>query len=137
MHPRPLHRWKSFWFGLLVLAFLGWAWARSYHQENRISFRASPVSTAWISSNRAGVVLLGWESNPLIPGGLHVSTYPNKLNANWSSGAVALKGGRGWQVIRIAHWFLILLFIVPWAGFLFWRVRRMRRVGETPTSVEN
>ena len=25
MHPRPLYRWKSFWFGVLFFAFLGWA----------------------------------------------------------------------------------------------------------------
>lgn len=25
MQPRPLHRWKSFWFGILSFVFLGWA----------------------------------------------------------------------------------------------------------------
>jgi len=37
MSPRPLHRWKSFWLGLLVLIFLGWAWLRSmsYHEGIR------------------------------------------------------------------------------------------------------
>ena len=29
MTPRPFYRWKSFWFGLLVLVFLGWVWADS------------------------------------------------------------------------------------------------------------
>jgi hypothetical protein len=28
MTPRPLHKWKSFWLGILVLGFLGWAWMR-------------------------------------------------------------------------------------------------------------
>ena len=26
MTPRPFYRWKSFWFGILVLGFIGWAW---------------------------------------------------------------------------------------------------------------
>ena len=28
MIPRPIHRWNSFWLGLLALSFLGWAWTR-------------------------------------------------------------------------------------------------------------
>jgi len=26
MKPRPFYRWKSFWLGLCVLVFSGWAW---------------------------------------------------------------------------------------------------------------
>lgn len=26
--------------------------------------------------------------------------------------------------VELAHWFLILLFLVPWLSFLFWRVRK-------------
>ena len=35
---RPLYRWKSFWFGVLVIAFLGWAsWhSTSHHARLRI-----------------------------------------------------------------------------------------------------
>jgi len=29
----------------------------------------------------------------------------------------------------IAHWFLMLLFLVPWIAFLFWRVHRLKRLG--------
>ena len=28
----------------------------------------------------------------------------------------------------VAHWFLILLFLVPWLAFLFWRVRKQRKL---------
>ena len=28
--PRPLYKWKSFWLGILVLGFLGWAWWDSF-----------------------------------------------------------------------------------------------------------
>jgi hypothetical protein len=25
MKPRPIYRWKSFWLGVVVVAFMGWA----------------------------------------------------------------------------------------------------------------
>ena len=30
--------------------------------------------------------------------------------------------------IAVAHWFLILLFLIPWLGWLFWHGRRMKRL---------
>jgi hypothetical protein len=30
--------------------------------------------------------------------------------------------------MELAHWFLILLFLVPWVGLLAWRVRKLRRL---------
>jgi flagellar biogenesis protein FliO len=32
---------------------------------------------------------------------------------------------------NIAHWFLILLFLIIWTGFLAWRWRRMKRRAES------
>ena len=29
---------------------------------------------------------------------------------------------------HVAHWFLMLLFLIPWASLLFWRDRRMKRL---------
>jgi hypothetical protein len=34
----------------------------------------------------------------------------------------------GWAMVEVAHWFLILLFLVPWLGFLFWRVRKQKKL---------
>jgi hypothetical protein len=139
MPPRPLHRWKSFWLGLLVLIFLGWAWVRSMHQTDDISYKPSSSSISWGASIQRGTVLLAWLDDPSVPDGLNVSSFSGWKTKIWFKKAIVLQGARtgGWQSMHIAHWFLILLFLVPWAGFLIWRVRRMRRVGENPTSVEN
>ncbi len=32
--------------------------------------------------------------------------------------------------MRLAHWFLVLLFLVPWSGWLAWRWRRMRKLAD-------
>jgi hypothetical protein len=141
MHPRPLHRWKSFWLGVFVLAFLGWAWVRSVHRIDDISYKASTSSTSWGACTGFGAVLLGWSHDPFAPDGLRFSSA--RTNPDWGSiwfpEAIQLDGGRteGWQNFSIAHWFLILLFLVPWAGSLFWRIRRMRRAGKMPPPVEN
>ena len=141
MSPRPFHRWKSFWLGLLVLIFLGWAWVRSTHHIDDISYKASSSSRTWVVSTGFGALLLGWADDPFAPDGPEVSSYAvdrTWVTNGWFPKPITLEGDRpeGWQSFSIAHWFLILLFLVPWAGFHFWRVRRMRRVGEMRPSVE-
>ena len=37
MKPRPFYRWKSFWLGLFVLVFFGWAWWDSYRIDSAIT----------------------------------------------------------------------------------------------------
>ena len=32
--------------------------------------------------------------------------------------------------IRVAHWFVALVFLLAWSGWLVWRWRRMRRLTE-------
>jgi hypothetical protein len=139
MHPRPLHRWKSFWLGLLVLIFLGWAWVRSMHQTDDISYKPSSSSISWGATIQRGTVFLAWVDDTSVPDGLNVSSFSGWKTNIWFKKAIVLQGARtdGWQSISIAYWFLILLFLVPWAGFLFWRIRRMRRAGEMPRSVES
>ena len=134
MHPRPLHRWKSFWLGLLVLVFLVWAWTRSTHRMDSFSYKGSTYSRTWAGSHGLGVLHVLWWQDPFEDKGLNLysTSAPGhlKLEQPWFPKAVTLSGGsqRGGDGINIAHWFLILLFLVPWTCFLFWRIRRMRRV---------
>jgi hypothetical protein len=32
------------------------------------------------------------------------------------------------QTASFAHWFLILLFLIPWTAFLLWRARRLKHL---------
>lgn len=141
MPPRPFHRWKSFWLGLLVLTFLGWAWVRSMHRIDDSTYKASTSSTSWGACTGFGTVLLGWVHDPFAPDGLRFSSSRANVErgSTWFPEAILLEGGsdEGWQNLSIAHWFLISLFLVLWAGFLVWRVRRMRRAGEMQRSVES
>lgn len=139
--PRSIYRWKSFWLGLLVLIFLGWAWLRSMHHIDDITHKASTSSISWGACAGFGAVLIGSSHDPFAPDGWRFGSYRTNPDwgGNWFPEAILLEGGtdEGWQNLSIAHWFLILLFLVPWAGFLFWRIRRMRRAGKLPPPVEN
>jgi hypothetical protein len=144
MHPRPLHRWKSFWLGLLVLNFLGWAWVRSMSHHEGIRWFHGDWG-AMVGQGSDGVAIYVGDRPSALSEGLYIWNGPDHKRA-------AKRFGRpfhfspwlGVQIhghpvlaskLLLAHWFLILLFLVPWAGFLFWRVRRMSRVGKAPTSV--
>ena len=133
MPPRPLYRWKSFWFGLLVIAFPGWAWVISMYQISSFMYKSPGNSNASYAGNDSGTLDMGlWRDSP-IPEGFHpfselYTSQPS--DRGWFPAAASLKksAGHGMQRLLIAHWFLILLFLLPWTAFLFWRSRRMKRL---------
>jgi hypothetical protein len=55
MQPRPIYHWKSFWLGLLVLSFIGWAWLDSKQSWTYMRCRQFVLSHAG-----AGVSLAVW-----------------------------------------------------------------------------
>ena len=50
MTPRPLIKWKSFWLGILVLGFLGWAWWDSYRIDTHVQFSGAEDVGAFVMS---------------------------------------------------------------------------------------
>ncbi|MEK7951699.1 hypothetical protein [Luteolibacter soli] len=73
--PRPIHRWKSFWAGILILTFLSWAWWDSTHFWTTISHRhyymshvGSGICIAdWAEESYSPSTLLFWEHRKLQP----------------------------------------------------------------------
>jgi hypothetical protein len=132
MTPRPIYRWKSFWLGILILGFLGWAWARSMSWESYLNW-GTETNGAWVFTSGTGEVLLGWLGHGLEPtfmlGLVHeqFEVYPPG-EASWFPRFAEVYSeppfSRG---IKVAHWFLMLVFLVTWLGWLFWRVRKHGR----------
>jgi hypothetical protein len=125
MRPRPLIRWKSFWLGILVLGFLGWARVRSMEREDHIAWGYSRGECISLEQ-AAGRLFLYRGYNPYSVLGLTYvpSTF---LHGESAHKPVALMYSPvGWRV-EAAHWFLMLLFLLPWLAFLAWRVRKQRR----------
>jgi hypothetical protein len=56
MTPREPCKWKSIWFGILVLGFLGWAWLVSKDSLCAIGIRTA--SDWWVAAQFNGEVCL-------------------------------------------------------------------------------
>lgn len=131
MRPRPFYRWRSFWLGVLVLGFLGWGWGKSIKANSGLFIVAPPFFNGEISqegstvrigsmhpTGAANSVITWDEPSPPVP---HP---PPRLPV-----AFQLDAEGGEWIVRVAHWFLILLFLVPWSALLLWRGRRRNRAG--------
>ena len=131
--PRPIIRWKSFWFGILVLVLLRWSWVRSvgHLDEVAVAVRSSRVVANWaageIAVTRYPRKMRGW-----IPE-IERATVNGGFERRWMGTVLRFRqvdlppgGARLWS-LRVGHWFLILLFFTPWLGCLGWRVGRRRK----------
>lgn len=127
MTPRPLHCWKSLWLGVLVLVFLAWGWGRSRHHLDGFLWMARGFHLS--AAQTAGRVELAWAASdgawgrdflwiheaapnvgePLFPKAVNWETYPGQLQ------------------LTVAHWFLLLTFLAPWAAWLAWRIKAAHR----------
>jgi len=128
MTPRPLHRWKSFWLGILVLAFLGFGWLRSMSYTDGFFWMPKHfVLTAFQSAGRVG---FAWDySMPVSPVTFFQWVHDpiSSEGEPWFPTAVVPEVYDRQFQFGIAHWFLMLLLLIAWGAFLWWRVRRMKR----------
>ena len=130
MKPRRLIRWKSFWFGILVLGFLGWAWARSNEKRDIASFEVG--ADRWNINSTLGQISSQRFEAEARGNGVHFRT---ESTEGWAVEIPAAfkhlvtEHRRGLLTIwNVAYWFLMLLFLLPWSAFLAWRWRRQRKL---------
>lgn len=130
MPPRPFHRWKSFWFGILILAFLGWGWVTSMGKGNYVAIQGKLEEVGRLDQS-GGYISVVWEGDTPI-----FSLHPEPIawmfgreHATWFPKAFKYDSPvDGWRSAAIAHWCLILIFLLVWGSSLAWRWRRMRRL---------
>lgn len=133
MGLRPLYRWKSFGLGVLFLAFLGWGWVRSMSWIDGVFWltRHSIIVTA---GHATGAMFFTWDhSRP--PSTVRMIQWIHEPTSRspdpWFPKAMNLETYDRQLQISIAHWFLMVVFLLPWSGWLAWRRRRMRRLAKT------
>jgi hypothetical protein len=135
MKPRPIYRWKSFWLGILVLGFLGSAWAFSMGRSSGVSFMqgkretslhqvdgAVGISSGVYFGKKLKAEWDGWHAGDVI------SEIPRFPSAVWRH----TESFGSYSAVRYfaAHWFLMLLFLVPWSAFLAWRWNKQKKAHE-------
>jgi hypothetical protein len=129
MRPRSVIRWKSFWFGILVLGFLGWAWWRSNEKRDIASFEIG--ADKWNVVSTIGFISTQRFESAARSNGVHFWTESTEgwvieVPAAFEHFVTEHRHGR-LTLWNVAYWFLMLLFLVPWLGFLAWRVRKQRK----------
>lgn len=139
--PRPIYRWKSFWLGVLVLCFLGWAWADSMEKDSGVGFVVAgcPMGPA----SREATVALSWVDQ-IVSFGSHwrvvdhyrlptttPSAFPPPSYTIIDSGAPSLI-----HRVRIPYWLVMIVCLSAWGVFMAWRWRRVSRLTEVPIEGE-
>ena len=132
MTPRPIYRWRSFWLGILVLGFLGWAWIGSmtiprgyYWYTGRGNF--------FVVGQSEGSFLFRKGENVGRATGIGAWHDPHATPSSWFPPAVVWKKdheGSGTWLLSLSCLAVILLFSVPWSAFLVARFQKQRLLTE-------
>lgn len=126
MLQRPVHRWKSFWLGPLVLIALAFLWVVSMDSLRGVAINSA---TGWTFAGQfEGEICLAPNSD-ISPWGAGSKV---TLIDEYGTGGSPEYGVWWKETIRsglvLHYWHLALLFLVPWAAFLGWRWRRLKGV---------
>ena len=129
MKPRPFYRRKSFWLGLFVLVFLGWAWWQSFHHCVRLNiplgggksvgkalagFRQDG-ETVFVKAHRDASQLLSFRTTPRRGGSLGLKDY------------CATADQLGFRWILIPDSLVFFPALALWLGWLFWHWKREQK----------
>lgn len=159
MTPRPIHRWKTFWIGILILTFLSWAWVHSRTHDDLVRFHpgtrmahslTNGRQTPWYVLRSAGGSIW-WETKrdsfgaTTSPRFEFLSTTSSKTvlfpppYSHYATTLLVRGGDYSFSYTRIAYWLIMFLFSISWAYLLIRRSIRMKKHHEanTPSASEN
>jgi hypothetical protein len=121
MSPPPVYRWKSFWLGLLILGFVGWAWMQSMDHLQVLGVRGPSAWVYLAQSN--GNTCIAPNAHPPVLGtwmAINERIYPSDTQVWWNQLCV--------EGLVLPYWLLMILPLVPWLGFLALRWQRLRKI---------
>jgi len=132
MTRRPLYRWKSFWFGVFVLGFLGWGWARSLDHNEFANLTVSQSKVWTVTSREGGVFYIHQTYRHTVTPSPRLECRSYTIGEVESPPRIMFSHrevipGEWRMEIVIPYWLLTLLFLFPWSAFLAWRWRRLTR----------
>lgn len=155
MKPRPLSRSLTFWSGILVMAFIVWAWRESVLRPFDLGFRRWGVCNAFsgVGFQRHPIYFMPSQFNPGLADELREALFPapfyimatgkhydatvqeereranskeGKSLSDWAMVNFEYKP-RGARLLFIPHWLIFLGFATIWCGLLVLRARRQGR----------
>ena len=126
MTPRRIIHWKSFWLGIVVLVFFGWAWL-STRTEEAMVYRIEG-GNIYMATSGGGSVAAGWGAFGFATTGeAYAAVALEEEDVHYFAPAFEW----GWEEgghVAVAYWVVVLAFLFLWGAFLAWRWRRARKV---------
>ncbi|MCW1926397.1 hypothetical protein OKA05_27850 [Luteolibacter arcticus] len=130
MTPRPLHRRVSFWLGLFIACFLGWAWWHSYRYcpGAGVAFAGAQISAA----RQDGATFVFTPPDQ----GMARHWIDVEPRASCPDLEDALSTAEGLDVrwMRLPDPLVFLTYLALWTAALAWRQRRLRQSPKHPLS---
>ena len=136
MTARRLLRWKSFWLGIFIVGFLGWAWVRSMGHDDgvriygpdtdRVSARVCDGAFSihqWEGEMDYPSRQVGWYSEEYVKGD------PGERR-RWALLSKDAESAEFWW-IAFPMWVPVVSFMALWAAWLAWHGRRKKRMVES------
>ncbi|MCW1917106.1 hypothetical protein OJ996_26200 [Luteolibacter sp. GHJ8] len=143
-----LHRSITFWSGILLMAFICWAWWDSHNQVRNATWRAWSISNGY---SFVTVTHFHFRGIPLITAtypfaatkpeilpfpyfarGKELLTTPRQTNQSMTyreQVAATIEGSpKKLGKSLVPHWLLLFAVALPWSALLLWRARR-RKIG--------
>lgn len=122
-----IHRSFTFWLGLFGTVFIAWAWMRSMSEWSQLIWQYNTRDNI-LAAQSNGQVWVTWTvpSPPSSKPELQYSEGPYEGEVAWFREAFDLSQIP--DLISVAHWFLLLLFLIPWLGLIAWQWRRTKRI---------
>jgi hypothetical protein len=129
MPPRPIYKWKSFWLGILVLLFFGWAWWDGYRHDDQLIISTNQ-RVCWFFHEEGNTLIATFQHSarpewkiysqrkPRNPGDLS----PREILKFFEDSGISTPIS-----IEIPDPAIIITFLLPWLTFLAWRWRRMKQ----------
>ena len=125
MKPRPFYRWKSFWLGLCVLVFLGWAWRDSTGAGKGVYWRGGGFAV--YASTRDGVANLGKDRSQGRNNRFNFWNLPAGNKPDQVPLPGIIRGPYDGLRLQTPFWLLISCFAALWVGWLFWHWKREQK----------
>jgi hypothetical protein len=134
MTPRPIHHWKTFWLGLIILLCLCAAWRHSIHRMSHTGFNFTKTGPSITIGQGGGKIAIKWSSFPYAshPHVLSRTTYLGQSSFGTASSFLP----DGGYLATFAHWFVILLYTLCWSIYLASRWETTRALTESRTAAE-
>ena len=127
-----LLRSYTFRLGVIFPLFVLWSWLASTRYATSVSVEGP---RCLVAGHRGGVLRMVTWSDPAIGAWQRPSLEHTAVESRCFPGfAWRLQWDRQISDFRISHWCLMLAYLLPWGGLLFWRREKLLRAPRYPAA---